>query len=61
MSFELDELIPLAYFSDVDKPSAAINPNNVAPAHRICNEKRGKKLLNQVEIRGMNIKKSFNW
>ena len=60
-AFELDELIPLAYFSDVDKPSAAINPNNVAPAHRICNEKRGKKLLNQVEIRGMNIKKSFNW
>ena len=38
-SFEVDEIIP------VSKGGSPIDRNNVAPAHRICNERRGNKDL----------------
>lgn len=39
MSFELDEIIPVSRGGD---PLAR---ENVAPAHRICNQRRGNKML----------------
>lgn len=37
MSFEVDEIVP------VSKGGSPIERSNVAPAHRICNEKRGNR------------------
>ena len=37
MSFEVDEIVP------VSKGGSPIDRSNVAPAHRICNERRGNK------------------
>ncbi len=39
MSFEVDEIVP------VSKGGSPIDRANVAPAHRICNERRGNKSL----------------
>lgn len=36
-SFEVDEIVP------VSKGGSPLNKSNVAPAHRICNQKRGNK------------------
>lgn len=38
MSFELDELVP------VSKGGDPLDPSNVAPAHRICNQRRGDRV-----------------
>ena len=37
MSYEVDEIVP------VSKGGSPIDRNNVAPAHRICNQRRGNK------------------
>lgn len=42
MSFELDELLP------VSKGGSPFDMSNVAPAHRICNQKRGNKTLRKA-------------
>ena len=42
MSFELDEIIPVSRGGD------PLDRGNVAPAHRICNQKRGNKPLAAV-------------
>ncbi len=39
MSFEVDEIVP------VSLGGSPTDPANVAPAHRICNERRGNKPL----------------
>lgn len=39
LSFELDELVP------VSKGGSPFDMDNVAPAHRICNQRRGNKSL----------------
>ena len=39
LSFELDEIVP------VSKGGSPLDFDNVAPAHRICNQKRGNKSL----------------
>lgn len=38
MSFELDEVVPVSRGGD------PLDINNVRPAHRICNQKRGNKM-----------------
>lgn len=43
MSFEVDEIVP------VSKGGSPIDRSNVAPAHRICNERRGDKPLRRVK------------
>ncbi len=43
MSFEVDEIIP------VSKGGSPIDRSNVAPAHRICNERRGNKPLRRAK------------
>lgn len=37
MSFEVDEIVP------VSKGGSPLDRSNVAPAHRICNQRRGNK------------------
>ncbi len=39
MSFEVDEIVP------VSRGGSPIDAGNVAPAHRICNERRGNRPL----------------
>lgn len=39
MAYELDELVP------VSKGGDALSRDNVAPAHRICNQRRGNRDL----------------
>lgn len=41
-SFEVDEIVP------VSKGGSPIDRGNVAPAHRICNERRGNRPLRKV-------------
>ena len=38
MSFEVDEIVP------VSLGGSPIDPNNVQPAHRICNQRKGNRL-----------------
>lgn len=42
-SFEVDEIVP------VSKGGSPIDRANVAPAHRICNQRRGNKPIKQWE------------
>ena len=37
MSYELDEIVP------VSKGGSPYDPSNVAPAHRICNQRKGNR------------------
>jgi 5-methylcytosine-specific restriction endonuclease McrA len=41
LSYELDELVP------VSKGGSPFDIDNVAPAHRICNQRRGNKTMPQ--------------
>lgn len=61
LSFELDELVPLAALPAEQRAAAAIDPRNVAPAHRICNERRGAKPLVSQQVRAMRLKRSEDW
>lgn len=61
LAFELDEIIPLAALPEEQRAAAAIDPRNVAPAHRICNERRGCKPLSAPVVRGMRLKTSDDW
>ncbi len=45
LSFEVDEIVP------VSKGGSPIDRSNVAPAHRICNERRGNKPLRKTNSR----------
>ena len=42
MSFEVDEIVP------VSRGGSPIDRSNVAPAHRICNQRRGNKPLHKA-------------
>lgn len=37
MSYELDEILP------VSKGGSPYDPDNVAPAHRVCNQRKGNR------------------
>lgn len=41
-SYELDEIVP------VSKGGSPFDINNVQPAHRLCNQKKGDKVLRRV-------------
>lgn len=52
LSFEVDELVPVSRWQEGGYASAeqcALDPNNQAPAHRICNQRRGNRMLEAVE------------
>lgn len=61
LAFELDELVPLASLPPEARSAAATDPRNVAPAHRICNEKRGAKPLESLQVRRLGLKRSEDW
>ena len=61
LSFELDEIVPLASLPKEAHAYAAIDPNNVAPAHRICNERRGAKPLESQQVRVLGLNRSEDW
>lgn len=47
MSFELDELVPVSRYwlgGYATPQQAALDPSNVAPAHRECNRRRGNRM-----------------
>lgn len=44
MSYELDEIVPVSRWREGGYSSpqqCALDPRNVRPAHRLCNQKRG--------------------
>lgn len=46
MSFEVDEIVPVSRWEEAGYMSAeqcALDPNNQAPAHRICNQRKGNR------------------
>ena len=56
MSFEVDEIVP------VSKGGSPFDRSNVAPAHRICNQRRGCKPLGSApRARDMPSVTSQNW
>lgn len=57
LSYELDEIIP------VSKGGDPLDPDNVQPAHRICNERRGNKLIDATQSRQVKrpIVTSIDW
>ena len=55
MSFEVDEIVP------VSRGGSPIDRSNVAPAHRICNERRGNKPLGKPRARELPCPTSQEW
>ena len=55
MSFEVDEIVP------VSLGGSPIDRANVAPAHRICNEKRGNRPIASLSSRNMSCPTSQSW
>lgn len=54
-SFEVDEIVP------VSLGGSPIDRANVAPAHRICNEKRGNKPIGARSSKDMSCPTSQDW
>ena len=46
MSYELDEIVP------VSLGGSELDPDNVQPAHRICNQRKGNKIFYTCEAPG---------
>lgn len=46
LSYELDEIVPIS------KGGSHIDPDNVQPTHRICNQRRGNKPMSAVRKAG---------
>lgn len=47
LSFELDEIIPVSRYREggyASPTACSLDPRNVRPVHRICNQKRGNGL-----------------
>ncbi len=61
MSFELDELVPVSRLPPEARRAAACDPANVAPAHRICNERRGNRMPGDPGARGLPVRRSREW
>lgn len=54
MSYELDEIVPVSLGGD------PFDPGNVAPAHRICNRRRGNRPIGS-KIAGQELPHSRRW
>jgi len=55
LSFVIDEIIPIKYWKQAgyNSPSAAADdPENIAPAHWICNARKGAKLNFDINKQG---------
>ena len=55
MSFEVDEIRPAS------RGGSVIDPANVAPAHRICNQRKGNRMPGDKGSKGIPIRRSRDW
>ena len=55
MSFEVDEIVPVSRGGD------PLDRANVAPAHRICNERRGNHMPGDAGAAGLPVRHSRAW
>lgn len=55
MSYELDEIIP------VSKGGSPYDPDNVQPTHRICNQRKGNKVVQDGKKSTIRLPYSRNW
>ena len=60
MSFELDEVVPVSAFPPEERKAAACDERNVAPSHRICNERKGNK-VNTGATAALAVRRSRDW
>lgn len=54
-SFEVDEIVP------VSRGGSPIDPANVQPAHRICNQRKGNRMAGDAGTRGLAVRRSREW
>lgn len=55
MSFEVDEIVP------VSKGGDPLDFSNTAPAHRICNQRRGNKMARKSDPKRSGLPTSREW
>lgn len=64
-SFEVDEIIPVSRWKEFGYSSAkacALDINNCQAAHRICNQKKGNKVLtSKNKTKHLSLPLSRNW
>lgn len=61
MSFELDEVTPVSRLPEHQRKAAACDPSNVAPAHRICNQRKGNRMDGDEGAHGLPIRRTRDW
>lgn len=62
LCYELDEKVPLSLIHPAMREKAALDPDNVQPVHRICNERRGNALTSAPKTkRNKLIEGSKDW
>ena len=61
MSFEMDEVIPVSRLPHEQRRAAACDPANVKAAHRICNQKRGNRMMNELKGNALPIVRTRLW
>lgn len=54
-SYELDEVVP------VSRGGSELDPSNVQPTHRICNERKGNRMANDQGAKGLAVRRSRDW
>lgn len=55
MSFELDEIIPIS------RGGSPIDPDNVQATHRICNERKGNRVGDELKAHHLPCTTSRDW
>lgn len=55
MRYELDEIVPIS------KGGSHIDPENVQPTHRICNQRKGNKVVRREPPKEEQTPTSRNW
>lgn len=61
MSFEMDEVVPVSRLPLEQRRAAACDPENVKAAHRICNQKRGNRMMNELKGNALPIVRTRLW
>ena len=61
MSFELDEVVPVSRLPMEARKAAACDESNVAPAHRICNQRKSNRMVGDKGPKGLAIRHSREW
>lgn len=61
MSFEMDEVVPVSRLPLEQRRAAACDPENVRAAHRICNQKRGNRMMDELKGNALPIVRTRLW